>query len=111
MKNKFGGFGGLGNMQGLMKQAQQMQEKMAEAQSKLDEMEIEGSSGGGLVTVTMNGKKLITAVKIDPKAVDVDDLEMLEDLIIAAANEGYNKADEQSEELMGPLAGGMGGLL
>jgi len=113
MKNKFGGFGGggMGGMQGLMKQAQAMQEKMAEAQEELEEMELTGSAGGGLVTVTLNGKKLVKAVSIDPEAVDTDDLEMLEDLLVAALNDGYKKADEESERIMGPLAGGLGGLL
>ncbi len=110
MKNKFGGGFGGGGMQGLMKQAQAMQDKLAQAQAELDEMEIEGSSGGGMVTVTVTGKKTVVGVKIDPKAADPDDVEMLEDLIIAALNEAYEKADKESERLMGPLAGGLGGM-
>lgn len=102
---KFGGFGGGGmNMQQMMKQAQKMQEEMAKAQEALEETEIEGKAGGGMVAVTMNGKKRLTAVTIDPEAVDTDDIEMLEDLILAAYNDAYAKAEEQEKKLM-PYAG------
>lgn len=108
--NRFGGgFGGGGNMQSLMKQAQKMQEQMAKAQEELEEAELEASSGGGLVTVTVNGKKEVRAVSIKPEAVDPDDVEMLEDLIIAAINEAYAKADELTKEKMGAF-GGLGGM-
>lgn len=96
------GMGG-GNMQNLMKQAQQMQEKMKEAQEELEKCEVQGSSGG-LVTVTCNGKKVITAIQINPDAVDRDDVEMLEDLLLAAINDAYKKADEEEARLMAPFA-------
>ncbi len=105
---KFGGFGGgMGNMQALMKQAQQMQQKMAEAQQQLEESEVKGTAGEGLVEITLSGKKQLLGVRIDPKAVDPDDVEMLEDLITAAYNDAAKQADELYEELMGPLAGMM----
>ena len=105
---KFGGFGGgMGNMQALMKQAQQMQQKMAEAQQQLEESEVKGAAGEGLVEITLSGKKQLLGVRIDPKAVDPDDVEMLEDLITAAYNDAAKQADELYEELMGPLAGMM----
>ena len=101
----FGGFGGGGfggnQMQNLMKQAQKMQEEMQKAQAELEEAEIEGSAGGGLVKVTMNAKKVVTSLKINEDAVDMDDLTMLEDLIIAALNDGYAKADKMCSEKMG----------
>ena len=93
---KFNGYGGGGmNMQQMMKQAQKMQEQMQRAQEELEETEVEGTAGGELVTVTLNGKKRMLGVSIKPEAVDPDDIEMLEDLIIAA----YNDAFEQAEEL------------
>lgn len=98
---RFNGFGGGGmNMQQMMKQAQKMQEQMARAQEELEEREVEGSAGGGLVGVTMNGKKKMTAVSISPEAADPDDLEMLEDLIVAAYNDAYKKAEELEKELV-----------
>ena len=99
-----GGFGG-GNMQAMMKQAQMMQQKLADAQKELEEMEIEGESGGGMVKVVCNGKKVISKITIDPKAVDPDDVEMLEDLIVAAINDAYAVADEEYEEKMGMFGG------
>lgn len=105
---KFNGFGGGGmNIQAMMKQAQKMQEQVAQAQEELEESEVEGVSGGGLVTVTLNGKRKMLGVQINPDAVDVDDLEMLEDLIIAAYNEAAEKAEELERELM---PAGMPGL-
>ena len=105
--SKFGGFGGGGmNMQAMMKQAQKLQAQMMAAQEELESSEVEGTAGGGLVTVTMNGKKKMLAVKIEKNAVDVDDLEMLEDLIVAAYNDAYEKAEELESELM-PNTGGM----
>lgn len=106
----FGGFGGGNQMQQLMKQAQKMQEQMAKAQEELEEAEIEGESGSGLVKVVVNGKKVVKSITIDPKAVDPDDVEMLEDLIIAALNNAYEEADAEYEEKMGKF-GGAGGLL
>lgn len=99
-----GGFGG-GNMQTMMKQAQMMQQKLADAQKELEEMEIEGESGGGMVKVVCNGKKVISSISIDPKAVDPDDVEMLEDLIVAAINDAYSVADEEYEDKMGMFGG------
>ncbi len=102
----FGGFGGGGNqMQNLMRQAQKMQEEMQKAQEELEEIEVEGSAGGSLVKVTMTAKKVVTGITIDPNAVDTDDLEMLEDLIIAALNDGYQKADKVYSEKMGAFGG------
>lgn len=109
MANKFGGGFGGGNMQQLMKQAQMMQQKLAEAQAELEETELTGASGGGLVTVTANGKGKILSISIKPEAVDPDDVEMLEDLLMAAINDAASQADELSKELLGPLGGG-GGL-
>lgn len=88
-----GGMGGM-NMQQMMKQAQKMQEEMAKAQEALEEAEVEGKAGGGMVTVSMNGKKRLLSVSIDPAAVDPDDVEMLEDLILAAYNDAFDKAEE-----------------
>jgi DNA-binding YbaB/EbfC family protein len=107
---KFGGFGG-GNMQQLMKQAQKMQEDVQKAQEELEETEITAESGGGLVEVVVTGKKILTGIKIKPEAVDPNDVEMLEDLIIAAVNDAYKIADEEAEKIMGPFAGGLGGLI
>ena len=96
-------------MQQLMKQAQKMQEEMAKAQEELDEAELEGVSGGGLVKVVVNGKKLVKGITISPNAVDADDMEMLEDLIVAALNAAYEQADELYNEKMGKF-GNAGGL-
>ena len=101
----FGGFGGGNQMQNLMKQAQKMQEEMAKAQQALEELEIEGVSGGGLVKVTMNAKKVVSSVEINPDAVDMDDLTMLEDLLVAALNDGYAKADKEYNSKMGAFGG------
>jgi len=101
----FGGFGGGNQMQNLMKQAQKMQEEMQKAQEALEETEVEGAAGGNLVKVTMTAKKVVTSITIDPNAVDMDDLTMLEDLIVAALNDGYKKADEVYNEKMGAFGG------
>ena len=96
-------FGGMGNMQNLMRQAQKMQEdlkqKQQEAEEKLSSTVISASAGGGMVTCEITGKKQITAIKIKPEAVDPDDVEMLEDMILACVNEAINKADELEKEL------------
>lgn len=98
---KFNGFGGGGmNMQQMMKQAQKMQEQMAKAQEELEDREVEGSAGGGIVIVTMNGKKKMTGITLKPEAVDPDDVEMLEDLIVAAYNDAFEKAEELEKELV-----------
>ncbi len=109
-KGGFGGFGGGNQMQQLMKQAQKMQEEMQKAQEELEEAELIGESGGGLVKVTVNGKKVISAIKISPHAIDPDDMEMLEDLIIAAINAAYEKADELYEQKLGKYASAAGGM-
>lgn len=103
---RFGGFGGgMGNMQQLMKQAQEMQKKMAEAQAEIEESLVEGTSGGDMVKLTVDGNKNLKSITIDPKVCDPEDTEMLEDLIIAAFNDAGQKADELKQEKMGPLGG------
>jgi len=104
-----GGFGGGNQMQQLMKQAQKMQEQMAKAQEELEEAELEGSAGGGMVKVVVNGKKVVSSLQINPTVVDPDDVEMLEDLVVAALNDAYAKAEKLYEEKMGAF-GGAGGL-
>lgn len=109
-KNHFPSFGG-GNMQQLMKQAQKMQQQMAEAQEQLEAASYEASSGGGMVKVTVSGRREITALTIDPQVIDPEDVEMLQDLITAAVNEALRKGEEARENTMGRMAPGMGGLL
>jgi nucleoid-associated protein EbfC len=109
----FPGAGAPGNMNNLMKQAQKMQKQMADLQENLDTQLFEATVGGGVLTVTVNGKKELTTVKIKPEAVDPDDVEMLEDLIVAAVNEAVRKADEAVNAQMSKFTGGMnlpGGL-
>ncbi len=106
----YGGFGGGNNMQQLMKQAQQMQKKLMEAQAEIAETEVTGSAGGGMVEVTMLANKTPVSISIKPEAVDPDDIEMLEDMIIAALNEAMAEAESVSNELMGPLAGAGKGM-
>ena len=115
MGNKYGYNGGGGNfggggMQNLMKQAQQMQAKLQEAQQALEELTVTGTASGGLVEVTCNGKKSILSIKIKPEACDPDDVEMLEDLVLAAINDAYAKAQAEEDKLMAPFAA-MKGLL
>lgn len=98
------------NMQQLMKQAQRMQQQMVTAQQELAEAQLTGTAGGGLVTATVTGSGEVLAVKIDPKAVDPDDVESLEDLVVAAIRDGARAAAELAEQKMGPLTQGMGGL-
>ncbi|TAL19722.1 MAG: YbaB/EbfC family nucleoid-associated protein [Frankiales bacterium] len=97
-------------MQQLMKQAQKMQQQLVEAQAKLAETEVEGSAGGGLVSATVTGSGEVLRLKIDPRAVDPDDVESLEDLVVAAIRDAAAKAQELQASTMGPLAGGLGGL-
>ena len=97
-----------GNMNNLMKQAQKMQKQMEDTQAELEEKEYEVSAGGGVVTCKINGKKEITELKIDPEAVDPEDVEMLEDLVMAAANEALRKVDEISAASMSKFTGGLG---
>jgi nucleoid-associated protein EbfC len=105
-----GGPGGQPNMQQLMKQAQKMQQQMMAAQQELAETEVSGTAGGGLVTATVTGSGEVLSVKIDPKAVDPDDVESLEDLVVAAIRDAARAAGELAEQKMGPLTQGMGGL-
>ncbi len=109
---KRGGFpGGMpGNMNNLLKQAQRMQRQMEEQQKALEEKEFSATAGGGAVEVKMTGKREITAVVLQPEVVDPDDIEMLQDLIIAAANEALRKVDEETAANMNRMTGGMGGL-
>ena len=95
-----GGFGG-NQMQNIMRQAQKMQEDMQKAQAQLEETIVEGTSGSGLVKISMNAKKVVKSIEINPNAVDMDDLTMLEDLIVAALNDGYEKAEAVYNEKMG----------
>jgi DNA-binding YbaB/EbfC family protein len=102
--------GGQPNIQQLLKQAQKMQQQVATAQAELAEAELTGTAGGGLVTVTIRGTGEITGVRIDPKAVDPDDVETLEDLVLAALHNAAEAVRELTEEKMGPVTSGMGGL-
>ncbi len=107
---KRGGFpGGMpGNMNNLMKQAQRMQRQMEESQKELEVKEFTAKSGGGAVEVTVTGKKEITKVKLSQEVVDPEDVEMLEDLVMAAANEALRMADEANAEIMSKMTGGLG---
>lgn len=99
--------GGMGNMQNMMKQMQKMQKKMAEAQEELGQKQIEGTAGGGMVTVIVTGHKEVVDVKIKPEAVDPDDIEMLQDLVLAATNDALKKAEELTNSTMGQFTKGM----
>lgn len=99
--------GGMGNMQNMMKQMQKMQKKMAEAQEELGQKKIEGSSGGGMVTVIVTGHKEVVDVQIKPEAVDPDDIEMLQDLVLAATNDALKKVEELTNSTMGQFTKGM----
>jgi DNA-binding YbaB/EbfC family protein len=99
------------NMQQLMKQAQKMQRDLLAAQEELAAATVEGSAGGGLVKATMTGSGELEALVIDPAAIDADDVETLQDLIVAAVRDAKRAADELTAATMGPLAGGMGGAL
>ena len=110
---KRGGFpgGGMpGNMSNLMKQAQRMQRQMEEKSKEMGEKEWEATAGGGAVTVKVSGKKEILSVKLDEEVVDPDDIEMLEDLIVAATNEALRKVEDENAAMMQQLTGGLGGL-
>lgn len=95
------------NMGGLMKQAKEMQSKMTEMQEGLSDVEMEGQAGGGMVKVTLNGKGEARNVKIDPASVDMEDLEMLEDLIVAAVNDAKSKVEEEVQKQTQEMMGGM----
>ena len=109
---KRGGFpGGMpGNMNNLMKQAQRMQRQMEESQKELEEKEFTAKAGGGAVEVTVTGKKEVTKVVIDKDAVDPDETEMLQDMIMAAVNEALRMAEEANAEIMNKMTGGLGGF-
>jgi DNA-binding YbaB/EbfC family protein len=109
---KRGGFqGGMpGNMNNLMKQAQKMQKQMEENQKELEEKEFTATAGGGAVEVTISGKKEITKVKLSEEVVDPEDIEMLEDLIMAATNEALRQVEEATQSAMSKLTGGLGGV-
>ena len=92
----------------IMKQAQQFQAKMSQLQEKLGEETVEASAGGGMVTAVVNGRQEVVSIRIDPEVVDPDDVEMLQDLVLAAVNEGLNRAREMVNEEMGKLTKGLG---
>ena len=99
-----------GSMNNLMKQAQKMQKQMAEQAKEFETKEFTASAGGGAVSVTVSGKRELTKVAIDPDAVDPEDVEMLQDLILAAVNGAIKLADDRTNEAMSKLQGGMGGF-
>ncbi|MBQ9855447.1 MAG: YbaB/EbfC family nucleoid-associated protein [Clostridia bacterium] len=108
---KHGGFPGMGmggNMQQLARQAQKLQQQMTEKQAELEAREFEASAGGGMVTAKVTGKKQLVALEIKPEAVDPDDVELLQDMVVAAVNEALRQADETVEREMGKLTGGLG---
>ena len=109
---KRGGFpGGMpGNMNNLMKQAQKMQKQMEENQKALEEKEFTAAAGGGAVEVTISGKREVLKVSLKEEVVDPDDIEMLQDLIVAATNEALREMEEESSAAMAKLTGGLGGL-
>jgi len=97
-------------MQQLMKQAQKMQQQLTEAQAELADTQVDGSAGGGLVKATVTGSGELLAVTIDPRAVDPEDVDTLQDLVVAAVRDATRRAGELAADKLGPLAGGMGGL-
>ena len=101
-----GGMGG-GNMNNMIRQAQKMQQDMLKAQEELETKTYEAGAGGGVVTATVSGKKELVSVTIDPEAVDPDDVEMLQDLIVAAVNEALRKASDDASSQMSKLTGGL----
>ncbi len=105
-----GGMGMPGNMNNLMKQAQRMQRQMEESQKELETKEVTGTAGGGAVKVTVSGKKEVTKVELQEEVVDPEDIEMLQDLVMAATNEALRQIDEMSQAEMSKLTGGLGGL-
>mgnify|MGYP003309395283 FL=1 len=107
-----GGFPGIpgGNMQQLMRQAQKMQQMMMAKQEELDAREYEGTAGGGAVVCKVSGKRQLLALTIQPDAVDPDDVEMLQDMIVAAVNDALKKGEETREAEMNKIGGGMGGM-
>lgn len=108
-KGGFPGFGG-GNMGNLMKQAQKMQKEMEKLQTELQDKEVEATAGGGAIKVVATGKKQIKEIVINPDVVDPDDVEMLQDLVLAAVNEALRMADDMVNGEMSKITGGIGGL-
>ena len=110
---KRGGFpGGMpGNMNNLMKQAQRMQRQMEDATKEMEEKVFTAAAGGGAVEVSVSGKKEVVAVKLSEEVVDPDDIEMLQDLIVAATNEAFRMMEEENAKLMNKITGGLGGGL
>lgn len=104
----FGGMGNMGNMAGMMKKVQKMQNEMKKMQDELKRKTVEVTAGGGAVKIVMNGEKQVQEVKIDPAAVDPEDVEMLQDLIAAAFNESAKKVDDMMASEMGKLTSGLG---
>ena len=107
MKLRLPGSGGAGNMQQMLKQAQKMQQDMAALQEDIEQREFTAVSGGGAVSVTVDGKHTVKEIKIKPEIVDPDDVEMLEDLITVAVNEAIANAVKTSEDEMGAITGGL----
>jgi len=103
----FGNMGNMGNMAGMMKKMQKLQGEMGKMQEDLKKRTMEVSAGGGAIKVVINGDKQIQSLKIDPTAVDPEDIEMLEDLVVAAINEAIKKVDDMTAQEMGKLTGGM----
>lgn len=99
-----------GNMSNLMKQAQRMQRQMEEGQKELETKEFVAKTGGGAVEVAVNGKKEVLRLKLSEEIVDPEDIETLQDAVVAAVNEAMRQADEASTEMMGKMTGGLGGL-
>ena len=95
------------NMQQLMKQAQKMQQQLAEAQENLEQVTVDASAGGGMVKATVNGKMMLESLTTDPEAVDPDDVEVLQDMIVAAVNEAVRGVNEVANKQMGAITGGM----
>ncbi|WP_034764450.1 YbaB/EbfC family nucleoid-associated protein [Chrysiogenes arsenatis] len=101
------GFGGMNNMQGILKQAQAMQEKMARMQEEAESKTVEVAVGGGMVKVVANGKNRIISLKIAPEIIDPEDPEMLQDLVISAVNEAQEKVQQMVQDEMSKITGGM----
>lgn len=101
------GFGGLGNLGKMVKQAQKIQQDVAKLQEELKEMVVEASAGGGAVTVKMTGRQELISISISPEVVDAEDVEMLQDLVLAAVNEGLNKSRDLAKQEMAKITGGL----
>ncbi len=105
-----GSYGGGGMNMNMIKQAQKMQQDMLKMQAEMEEKEYEATAGGGVVSAKVSGKKEVVAITIDPEAVDPDDVEMLQDMIVAAVNEALRKAESSMAESMSKITGSLGGL-